>query len=220
MSYYQYLVTSTGLTVERSRTNVLSENGREKMKNNLFYIHIMRVHFCYSEMVVYNLYVLGKGGQSLFYREWLRERKGNLTRSEEDKLMAGLIFSLSNFCRKMALQPDSATFKSLKVPTQKACSNLTTIFRRTNISCICGRARRALSLFWTLRPMLGPVATHWRRFTTVFSCPRWLRIRSYRSPIRSSPNSGRVDSINLSNNCHFFKIDFFLVLIQSPSEGH
>jgi len=65
-------------------------------------------------MVVYNLYVLGKGGQSLFYREWLRERKGNLTRSEEDKLMAGLIFSLSNFCRKMSLQPDSATFKSLK----------------------------------------------------------------------------------------------------------
>ena len=66
-------------------------------------------------MVVYNLYVLGKGGQSLFYREWLREKKGKLTRNEEDKLMAGLIFSLSNFCRKMSLQPDSATFKSLKV---------------------------------------------------------------------------------------------------------
>jgi len=66
-------------------------------------------------MTVYNLYVLGKGGQSLFYREWLREKKGKLTRTEEDKLMAGLIFSLSNFCRKMSLQPDSATFKSLKV---------------------------------------------------------------------------------------------------------
>ena len=68
-------------------------------------------------MAVYNLYVLGKAGQSLYYREWSREKKGKLTRSEEDKLMAGLVFSLSNFCRKMALQPDNATFKSLKVNT-------------------------------------------------------------------------------------------------------
>lgn len=66
-------------------------------------------------MTVFNLYVLGKGGQSLYYREWLREKDSQLSRSEEDKLMAGLVFSLSNFSRKMALQPDGATFKSLKV---------------------------------------------------------------------------------------------------------
>merc|ERR1712130_378590 len=87
---------------------------------------------CLTEMVVYNLYVLGKGGQSLFYREWLRERKGNLTRSEEDKPMAGLIFSLSNFCRKMSLQPDSATFKSLKVHRRKFAQRLT-FFNRASL---------------------------------------------------------------------------------------
>jgi len=70
--------------------------------------------FSRSEMTVFNLYVLGKGGQSLYYREWLREKDSQLSRSEEDKLMAGLVFSLSNFSRKMALLPDGATFKSLK----------------------------------------------------------------------------------------------------------
>jgi hypothetical protein len=77
-------------------------------------------------MTVYNLYVLDRNGQSLYYREWLREKNSKLSRSEEDKLMAGLIFSLSNFCKKMSLQPDGSTFKSLKVST------LDTIYKDAN----------------------------------------------------------------------------------------
>lgn len=65
-------------------------------------------------MVVYNLYILGKNGQSLFYREWLREQSSNLSRDEEDKLMVGLLFSLSNFAKKMSSTPGSGVFKSFK----------------------------------------------------------------------------------------------------------
>ena len=57
-------------------------------------------HFIFR-MTVYNFYILGKNGQSIFYHEWERPQKASLSRSEEDKLMAGLIFSLSNFARKM-----------------------------------------------------------------------------------------------------------------------
>ena len=66
-------------------------------------------------MVVYNLYILGKNGQSLFYREWLREQSSNLSRDEEDKLMVGLLFSLSNFAKKMSSTPGTGLFKSFKV---------------------------------------------------------------------------------------------------------
>ena len=79
-------------------------------------------------MTVFNLYVLGKGGQSLYYREWLREKDSQLSRSEEDKLMTGLVFSLSNFSRKMALQPDGATFKSLKVFVSQKLTIVSTTF--------------------------------------------------------------------------------------------
>ena len=66
-------------------------------------------------MTVYNFYILGKNGQSIFYHEWERPQKASLSRSEEDKLMAGLIFSLSNFARKMTNEPDSGSFQGLKV---------------------------------------------------------------------------------------------------------
>ena len=66
-------------------------------------------------MTVHNLYILGRNGQSLFYHEWDRQSKATLSRSEEDKLMAGLIFSLKNFCRKMSTEPASGTFKGLRV---------------------------------------------------------------------------------------------------------
>ena len=71
-------------------------------------------HFIFR-MTVYNFYILGKNGQSIFYHEWERPQKASLSRSEEDKLMAGLIFSLSNFARKMTNEPDSGSFQGLKV---------------------------------------------------------------------------------------------------------
>ena len=66
-------------------------------------------------MTVHNLYILGRNGQSLYYHEWDRQAKATLSRSEEDKLMAGLIFSLKNFCRKMSAEPATGTFKGLRV---------------------------------------------------------------------------------------------------------
>ena len=66
-------------------------------------------------MTVHNLYILGRRGESLFYHEWDRTAKATLSRSEEDKLMGGLIFSLKNFCRKMSAEPDSGVFKGLRV---------------------------------------------------------------------------------------------------------
>lgn len=71
-------------------------------------------HLRLDGMVVYNLYILGKNGQSLFYREWLRDNHSNLSRDEEDKLMVGLLFSLSNFAKKMACTPGNGQFRGLK----------------------------------------------------------------------------------------------------------
>ena len=66
-------------------------------------------------MPVYNIYILGKNGHSLFYHEWDRKQKATLSRSEEDKLMSGLIHSLSKFCSKMSTEPDAGNFRGLKV---------------------------------------------------------------------------------------------------------
>jgi hypothetical protein len=96
-------------------------------------------------MVVYNLYILGKNGQSLFYREWLREQSSNLSRDEEDKLMVGLLFSLSNFAKKMSSTPGSGVFKSFKVNC-----NLLTIphfyLRHQSINFTTGKVQLASSL--------------------------------------------------------------------------
>merc|ERR1712110_824331 len=70
---------------------------------------------CLTEgMPVYNMYILGKAGHSLFYHEWDRKQKATLSRSEEDKLMSGLIHSLSKFCSKMSTEPDAGNFRGLK----------------------------------------------------------------------------------------------------------
>ena len=79
-------------------------------------------------MTVYNFYILGKNGQSIFYHEWERPQKASLSRSEEDKLMAGLIFSLTNFARKMTNEPDSGSFQGLKVNQCVCMIHVTNIF--------------------------------------------------------------------------------------------
>ena len=97
-------------------------------------------------MTVHNLYILGRNGSSLYYHEWDRASKATLSRSEEDKLMAGLIFSLKNFCRKMSAEPATGTFKGLRVSLIfKVC--ILTNFRLRNIVFIIGNRQLASSLY-------------------------------------------------------------------------
>ena len=89
-------------------------------------------------MPVYNMYILGKAGHSLFYHEWDRKQKATLSRSEEDKLMSGLIHSLSKFCSKMSTEPDSGNFRGLKVSFNLIITRIIFIFRRLNFDYIIG----------------------------------------------------------------------------------
>ncbi|GMT02960.1 hypothetical protein PENTCL1PPCAC_25134 [Pristionchus entomophagus] len=53
-------------------------------------------------MAIYNLYIFNKDGTCIFYREWKREKQSGLPRSEEYKLMFGMLISLRSFAERLS----------------------------------------------------------------------------------------------------------------------
>ncbi|OQR71439.1 trafficking protein particle complex subunit 1-like [Tropilaelaps mercedesae] len=59
-------------------------------------------------MVVYNIYIFDNHGTFLFYSEYKRVKKAEMSHSEEGKLMYGLLYSLKSMCQKLSSNDSSA----------------------------------------------------------------------------------------------------------------
>ncbi|CAH8498553.1 unnamed protein product [Schistosoma bovis] len=53
-------------------------------------------------MTVYNLYIYGKNGDNLFYREWTPTKQGECPSDNDLKLMRGMLIGLKGFCQKIS----------------------------------------------------------------------------------------------------------------------
>ncbi|CAH8498306.1 unnamed protein product [Heterobilharzia americana] len=53
-------------------------------------------------MTVYNLYIYGKNGDGLYYREWAKTKQGECPSNNDLKLMRGMLIGLKGFCQKIS----------------------------------------------------------------------------------------------------------------------
>ncbi|GMT34966.1 hypothetical protein PFISCL1PPCAC_26263, partial [Pristionchus fissidentatus] len=74
---------------------------------------------CVVIMTIYNLYIFNKEGTCIYYREWKREKQSGLPKSEEYKLMFGMLISLRSFAERLSTKDGQQLVRSYKTSAYK-----------------------------------------------------------------------------------------------------
>ncbi|XGW11079.1 hypothetical protein V3C99_012521 [Haemonchus contortus] len=53
-------------------------------------------------MTIYNFYLFNRDGTCIFYKEWRRDKQSGMAKSEEFKLMFGMLVSLRSFSERLS----------------------------------------------------------------------------------------------------------------------
>ncbi|CAI4229265.1 unnamed protein product [Auanema sp. JU1783] len=70
-------------------------------------------------MTLFNFYLFNKEGVCVFYKEWKREKQSGMPKSEEFKLMFGMLLSLKSFSERLTPRDGNHTVKFYRTSTYK-----------------------------------------------------------------------------------------------------
>ena len=70
-------------------------------------------------MTIYNLYVFNKDGSCIVYREWKREKRSEMSRDEEFKLVFGMLVSLRSFSSKLSTKGGAQLVRGYRTSAYK-----------------------------------------------------------------------------------------------------
>ncbi|KAI6244036.1 Trafficking protein particle complex subunit [Aphelenchoides fujianensis] len=70
-------------------------------------------------MTIYNLYIFNKDGGCIVYKEWNREKKSEMSRDEEFKLVYGMLLSLRSFSSKLSTKGGTQLVRGFRTSAYK-----------------------------------------------------------------------------------------------------
>ncbi|KAI6205492.1 hypothetical protein M3Y94_00798400 [Aphelenchoides besseyi] len=70
-------------------------------------------------MTIYNLYIFNKDGGCIVYKEWNREKRSEMSREEEFKLVYGMLLSLRSFSTKLSTKGGTQLVRGYRTSAYK-----------------------------------------------------------------------------------------------------
>ncbi|VDM58462.1 unnamed protein product [Angiostrongylus costaricensis] len=70
-------------------------------------------------MTIFNLYLFNRDGACIFYKEWKREKQSGMQKSEEFKLMFGMLLSLRSFAERLSSKDGNQLVRYFKTSKYK-----------------------------------------------------------------------------------------------------
>ncbi|KHJ80891.1 Sybindin-like family protein, partial [Oesophagostomum dentatum] len=73
-------------------------------------------YICAYFMTIFNFYLFNRDGVCIFYKEWRRDKQSGMPKSEEFKLMFGMLLSLRSFAERLSSKDGCVSIHAFTCP--------------------------------------------------------------------------------------------------------